>query len=257
MSLGTTRAAHAHRAHDYRFLTQRWSAVAKAAGVRVRRFFRDEDRDLLCLQTRALRSDGGIYISAGIHGDEAASTEALVTWAERNVTRLGELPLCLFPCLNPWGLVNNMRVDRTGTDRNRCFHCDELAWVQAVKACVGDRRFAAALMLHEDYDAQGMYLYEVQREQPFWGEALLQAAATVIPIEGRVRVDGRKPHGGIIRRRVNHQRFAQIGYPEAIWLHTHHSARTFTMETPSEFALEQRVEAHVSVIDECVRRVLG
>ena len=44
-----------------------------------------------------------------------------------------------------------------------------------------------------------------------------------------------------------------MGYPEAIWLHLYHSLRTFTVETPSEFALEQRVAAHVAVLDEVAR----
>ena len=46
-----------------------------------------------------------------------------------------------------------------------------------------------------------------------------------------------------------------MGYPEAIWLHEFHARRSLTVESPSEFALEQRVRAHCAVIDECVRRV--
>jgi hypothetical protein len=48
-----------------------------------------------------------------------------------------------------------------------------------------------------------------------------------------------------------------MGYPEAIWLHLHHAARSLTIETPSEFALEKRVAAQVAVIGECVRRACG
>ena len=59
---------------------------------------------------------------------------------------------------------------------------------------------------------------------------------------------------GIHRRRLDKKRFARIGFPEAIWLHLEHSERTFTVETPSEFALERRVAAHIAVIEEVVRR---
>ena len=52
------------------------------------------------------------------------------------------------------------------------------------------------------------------------------------------------------------KRFARIGHPEALWLHLKHSNRTFTVETPSEFALERRVAAHIAVIEEMVRRVV-
>jgi hypothetical protein len=207
------------------------------------------------LRTNALAQTGGIYLSAGIHGDEAGSTEALITWAEKHATRLNEMPLLLFPCLNPWGLLNNCRFSEKGDDLNRSFHRDEIPVIAAIKRVIGNRRFALSSMLHEDYDGQGLYLYEIQRELPFWGESLLAHARRFIPIDGRTQVDGRKAAEGLIRRKINHQRFARIGYPEAAWLHLYHSDRTFTVETPSEFALSQRVEAHVAVIEECVRRV--
>ena len=86
---------------------------------------------------------------------------------------------------------------------------------------------------------------------------MLKAALPHLPTDPREWIDGRKATNGIHRRRVDKRRFARIGHPEAIWLHLEHSARTFTVETPSEFALEQRVAAHVAVIEEVVRRVVG
>jgi hypothetical protein len=56
-------------------------------------------------------------------------------------------------------------------------------------------------MLHEDYDGQGVYLYEIQRVPPYWGEALLKAAGTHIPTDPRLRIEGRKVIKGIHRRR--------------------------------------------------------
>ena len=91
--------------------------------------------------TPGLRSDGGIYLSAGIHGDEPASTEALLVWAQENAARLRGMPLLLFPCLNPWGLRNNMRLDQSGTDLNRAFHRDDLPQITALKALLEPYRF--------------------------------------------------------------------------------------------------------------------
>lgn len=245
------------RPHDYRHLVQRWRALARRAGLRMRRVATEGSYGIFSLQSEALEREGGIYMSAGIHGDEPASTEALLAWAEKNVRRLRRLPLLLFPCLNPWGLVRNIRLDHAGRDLNRLFHSDDVPTIAAVRRIVNDYRFALALQLHEDYDGQGFYIYEVQRVTPYWGEALLAVASRHIAIEPRNRVDGRVFRSGLMRRRVDHRRFAKIGYPEAIWLHLEHSARTFTIESPSEFALADRVCAHVAVIDAAVEMAMN
>jgi hypothetical protein len=243
--------------HNYRHLVQRWRAVAREAGVPLRRLVRADGFDLFYLKSPALTADEGIYISAGIHGDEPASSDALVTWAEKNVRRLATLPLLLFPALNPWGLTNNIRLDANGGDLNRLFHRDDQPVVTAMKAVVAGHRFALALMLHEDYDAEGFYVYEIKHTLPFWGESLLATARKIMPIDARTRIDRRAAHRGLIRRRFNPKLFLKIGYPEAIWLYEFHAQRCLTVESPSEFALERRVAAHVAVIEECVQRALA
>ena len=219
----------------------------------MRRLVRADGQMLYYLKSPALADTGGVYISAAIHGDEPASSEALIVWAEKNSCRLAKLPLLIFPALNPWGLINNMRTNAAGTDLNRLFHMDEDPVVAAVKRVVGARQFALALMLHEDFDAEGYYVYEVKREQPFWGEALLKVAERFIPIDKRAKIDGRTAKAGLIRRRFQRALFLRIGFPEAIWLHDLHARRSLTIESPSEFAIEQRVAAHCAVIGECLR----
>jgi hypothetical protein len=246
-----------HRAHDYPFLLKRWRAVARRTRNPLRPLCVSDDHDLVYWRSRALELTGGIYISAGIHGDEPGATEALITWAEKRAEELNTMPLLILPCLNPWGLVNNSRYDSRGRDLNRLFHRDSPPVIRAVKRLLEPLQFALALHLHEDFDAQGVYIYEVQRSRPFWGEGLLDSVRPLMPVEGRGIVDGRRARGGLIRRRLDMKRFNEIGYPEAIHLHQHHSQRTFTIETPSEFALEQRVRAQVAIIDECVRRIVN
>ena len=245
-----------HRAHDYRELVRRWRAVGRTAGLRLHAFAEGGGYDVFRLATPALDEAGGIYISAGIHGDEPASSEALIAWAERHATVLARLPLMLFPCLNPWGLVNNTRVNEAGVDLNRVFQNNDAPVIAALKRLIKGHRFALALNLHEDFDGQGLYLYEVQRAQPYWGESLLAAAARIIAIDPRQRIDGRVARAGLIRRRFNQKRFARMGFPEAIYLHQHHADHALTLETPSEFAIEQRVAAQVAIIEECVRRIV-
>jgi len=238
-----------HRSHDYRHLIARWRAVCQQAGLRLRKLATADGYLLYYVETPVLREKPGLYVSAGIHGDEPGGAEGLITWAESRAKELRELPLLLLPCLNPWGLINNVRVDAEGRDLNRCFHHDEIPMIAGWKTLMRGRRFKAALALHEDYDGEGLYLYEVPSAAAGWGELLLKAARPVIPIENRARVDNFAAVAGVIRPRLRKARFKKIGYPEAVLLHLEHSEWTYTVETPSEFALEARAAAHRAVIE--------
>ena len=242
-----------HRAHDYQHLVERWRRVAGRAGLKLHRLAKCDGFDVFHLATPALGTSPGLYISAGIHGDEPAAPEALIRWAEKNVARLASWPLLIFPCLNPWGLRNNMRADAKGRDLNRLFHEDSHPVVAAVRRVTKKHHFAVALAMHEDYDAQGIYLYEVQRGGRRIGEELLAAARRILPVDPRSQIDGRKFVSGIMRRRITRNAFRTMGYPEAIWLHFEHSEFTFTFETPSEADLERRVRAHMAVLEKCLR----
>lgn len=241
-----------HRSHDYALLLRGWRAVARASGLRIQAFALAGKLPIYFLRTAAMSDPRAIYLSAGIHGDEPAGPAALLAWAEKNAAQLRSHPFLLFPCLNPWGLLNNSRYDEHGCDLNRTF-ADKSppAPVRALERLIDRDRFALSLTLHEDYDATGFYVYEVMRRAPFWGEQLLRKARPLIAIDSRPNIDRRRARAGLVRRQFKPQRFPAM--PESIYLHRRHSYRTFTTETPSEFALETRIAAHVAVIEECVR----
>lgn len=239
-------------AHDFPLLTKRWRAVGRAAGLRLRTFGMSGPYPLFYLETPALQRREGIYLSAGIHGDEPAAPQALLQWAEAQGRALRDLRALIFPCLNPWGFVNNIRLDVDGVDRNRSFHREELTFVPAWRAVMKQHQFRISVLLHEDYDGEGLYIYEVERRASTMGQALLEAAQQHGPIDQRRRIDKYRADSGLIRRRLRMKDFERIGYPEAVWLHLHHSEKTYTVETPSEFALEQRVAMLRAVIERAI-----
>jgi hypothetical protein len=246
-----------HRAHDYRELVRRWRLVARRAGLRLVSFARESNFELFYLKTPIPAPGTGIYISAGMHGDEAGSTEGLITWAEEHADELSRLPLLIFPCLNPWGLTRNVRTNEGGIDLNRAFHRDDVPVIRSVRDILRGHSFTVALHLHEDYDAQGIYLYEVQRDQPYWGEMILEAAGRIIPVDSRTRIEKVRSREGLIRRPFSMRRYEQIGgLPEAIYVHQNHSRHALTFETPSEFGLMERVAAHGAAIEVVLRRSL-
>jgi hypothetical protein len=235
------------RAHDYRFLIRRWKRVVSATGLRMREFAASGGHPIYFLESDPVRTAGpAIYISAGIHGDEAASTEGLIVWAESHLPDLRCLRMLIFPCLNPWGLINNVRVDPRGRDLNRCFNRKRVPQIRAQKKVLGKSRFDLALTLHEDFDARGLYLYEIPSIRPYWGEDILRAAASHIQPDPRSQIEGRRAKGGIIRKTITPDLMPE--WPEAFVLHFSHAARTFTIETPSECSLANRVAAQAAII---------
>jgi hypothetical protein len=244
-----------HRAHDYRDLIRRWRLVARQAGLRLTTFAQAGNFKLYYLKSPALPIDSGVYISAGIHGDEPATTEGLVTWAERNAAKLAKLPLLIFPCLNPWGLRLNIRLDQSGVDLNRAFNRDDVSAITALRSVMKGQRFTVALHLHEDYEAQGIYLYEIEGEEPYLGSTLLNAARQIIPIDHRIKIDTGRARSGVIRRRLDPQHFIRLGgLPEAAYLCQNHTTHAITFETPSEYGLERRADAHVAVIEAVIHQ---
>jgi protein MpaA len=239
------------RAHDYKFLMRRWRSVAATADLRVKKYAEAGGCNLYCLASSRKQTDApSIYLSAGIHGDEAAATEGLVEWAQANTDVLRIVNALIFPCLNPWGLVNNSRRDPDGRDLNRSFHTSAVPQIAAQMRWISGCPFDLALNLHEDYDALGLYIYELQRVKPYWGEILLAAAAEHIPPDPRRKIEGRSARYGIVRRKVTPDQMPE--WPEAFVLYFHNSARIFTIETPSEFHLDDRVDAQFKVISKAV-----
>ena len=107
-----------HLCHNYSYLMRRWRALCKKAGLEFSRIGEADGYPCYEICSPVLFNDASVYLSAGIHGDEPAVL-GLLQWAENNVYVLSSLPLLIYPCLNPWGLENNSRLNRRGLDLNR------------------------------------------------------------------------------------------------------------------------------------------
>ncbi|MCH2064046.1 MAG: M14 family metallocarboxypeptidase [Roseibacillus sp.] len=240
----------AHRSHDVGLLLKRWYLVARKADLRVVDLERGEPHPVVALHNRHSVSGKGLYLSAGIHGDEPAAVQGLLEWAEKNVQLLRGRPVTILPCLNPWGLENNRREDAEGRDLNRSFDCPEVPVIGSMLELLSERKFAVAISLHEDFDANGVYVYELACQGESLGSGLLEQVEEIIP-RHRGKVDGRKPRHGVIRRTRGLTGIAKEigGMPESIHLFLSGARTALTFETPSEYSLYRRVQCHVRFLE--------
>jgi protein MpaA len=183
-----------------------------------------------------------VYISTGIHGDEPAGPLAARQLLEDDQWPAGvELWLC--PCLNPEGFRLARRENGQGLDLNRQYLNPQapetvahIAWLQQQPA------FDLCLCLHEDWEAHGFYVYELNPDhRPSLAEPMVAAAARVCPIDRSEIIEGRPAHEGIIRPGSDPR--SRPDWPESFFLLTHKVRLSYTLEAPSDFPLACRVAA--------------
>jgi predicted deacylase len=193
-----------------------------------------------------------VYISAGIHGDEPAGPLAVRRLVEENQWP-GAVDVWLCPCLNPAGFDGNQRGNAAGIDLNRQYlHLEAEETHAHVLWLEQQPRFDVTLCLHEDWEAHGFYVYELNPDdQPSFAGEMIRRVAAVCPIDPSSVIDGREAVGGIIRPDTDPR--SRPEWPEAIYLLTHKTRLSYTLESPSDFPLDLRVNALV----EGVRAVLN
>lgn len=187
-----------------------------------------------------------VYISAGIHGDEPAGPVAAWRLMERNRWPEG-LDLWVVPCLNPMGLAQNRREGPDGFDLNRDYRHLRSPEVRAHVAWLERQPdFGVSFCLHEDWEAAGFYLYELNPHgMPSVAETLLETVAQVCPLDLSPMIEGRPAQGGLIRPVVDPE--LRPEWPEAFWLvYRGRAMVSYTLEAPSDYPLEVRVRALVT-----------
>jgi hypothetical protein len=188
-----------------------------------------------------------LYISTGIHGDEPAGPLAARRLLQENAWPPG-LDIWLCPCLNPAGFVLNHRENGEGLDLNRQYRAPEAAETLAHVAWLKCQpRFDLCLCLHEDWEAHGFYLYELNPDRlPSLAEAIIGRVGQVCPIDRSQTIEGRHAQNGIIRPDLDPRNRPQ--WPEAFFLITHKTRLSYTLEAPSDFPLTVRVSALVAAV---------
>lgn len=185
-----------------------------------------------------------VYISAGIHGDEPASPLAAETLLRENIWPEG-VDLWLCPCLNPEGFDLNTRENPAGIDLNRDYlHTRSPEILAHIRWLATQPSFDLSLCLHEDWEACGFYVYELNPDgRPSLAEAIVKAAGAVCPVDASETIEGWPASNGVLRPAIEPS--SRKDWPEAFHLITHKTRLSYTLEAPSDFALQPRVRALV------------
>jgi len=189
-----------------------------------------------------------IYISAGIHGDEPAGPLSALKLIQQN--RWPEnAEIFLLPCLNPAGFTMNRRENDRGIDLNRDYRHPQAAETRAHIAWLERQPpFDFYLCLHEDWESQGFYLYEQNPDdQTSPAEKMIAAVKNMCPVDLSETIEGRAAQGGIIHPKINPAE--RPDWPEALYLISHKSRQGYTLEAPSDFPLQTRVNALVAAVN--------
>lgn len=224
-------------------IVARLEAAARTQGFRVDRFGEAGGVPLLGLSRRTPGVKPRIYLSAGIHGDEPAPPLALLDWLERGWFDDRAVWL-LCPLLNPTGLALGTRENADGVDLNRDFNRPRTPEIRAHVAWLARQPAPdLAICLHEDWEAQGFYLYEINRHGlPSPARAMLAAIAGVCPVEPSASIDGWAVDEPGIIRTVDESQLGDT-LPESLFLREAGARLGYTVESPSARPLAERIAA--------------
>jgi protein MpaA len=202
-----------------------------------------DDGDRFPVITRVSeKSSQRLYVSAGIHGDEPAGPMTILRLLRDDCwPRDASLWLC--PLLNYSGFQRNSREDKQGIDLNRDYLHRISPRVRAhIRWLESTPRFEVGLHLHEDWESAGFYLYELNpRDRPTYGERVIQGLSRICPIDTAEQIDGRPAKNGILRPQIDPA--SQQEWPEAFFMVQEKTDLSYTLESPSDFPLELRVNA--------------
>jgi murein peptide amidase A len=193
------------------------------------------------------RAPRRVYLSTGIHGDEPAGPLAALRLLQENQWP-ENVDLWFCPCLNPLGFVANSRENERGIDLNREYLNPLAAEIKAHIAWLERQpKFDLCLLMHEDWESHGFYLYEQNPDaRPSLAEPMIEAVSEVCPIDPNELIEGRPAKNGIIRPNLDPKSRPQ--WPEAFYLITHKTHLSYTLEAPSDYPISTRVDALITAV---------
>ncbi|MFN2461835.1 MAG: succinylglutamate desuccinylase/aspartoacylase family protein [Candidatus Velthaea sp.] len=210
-----------------------------------------------------------ITISAGMHGDEPAAPWALLALVRDRLLD-DRFSYRLWPCVNPSGYVAGTRTNAEGADVNRSFtRGGATPEARAIVTANRDRKFRLSLDLHEDFEADGFYLFEplIGGGTAYFAPSLIAAMDDAgFPVQDladegfdlgtppAARVAQTIARGMVLVDAKAERRFFPDGLPISLFLLRVAAERVLTFESPLRRSWDERIAMHrVAVVHALTR----
>ena len=245
---------------DYNSITKRLKSIRDVKVALIARL--ESGHPIYMLQCG--EGDKGVFLSAGMHGDEPAGVEALLRFLELSNRRTGEgikkwydkYQFTIIPCINPTGLENGTRENIKGIDLNRKFGGkagkDTPEEVRILQRAVEGKRLDLYIDFHEDIEGEGFYLYEVlHKGGRCVGGEIIADMSMRYTIDLRDRIDGFHNFRGVICPQKEEKTFPvrRSNLPFPLYMYLNGTQSCLTMESPTLFPWEDRVAMHLTAME--------
>ena len=191
-----------------------------------------------------------LLLTGGVHGDEPAGVEAVLRFLEEDMDPwLGQVEFTAVPCVNPVGYVRDTRENGDGADVNRSFEGGDVPEAELLKKALEGCRVDAFVDCHEDWEADGFYMYEGPRQGPAVGPAVIAAVEERASIDPDSGEDSEPLSRGVYEISPSWGRQGLAPYV----LHGH-AGSACIFETPTKWPLEKRAAVHRMALNAALRR---
>src|SRR5208283_5764024 len=125
----------------------------------------------------------------------------------RQPSFFADFDVTMFPILNPDGLARGVRTNLDKIDLNRDYRNPRSPEIKGhIETLLTLGRFDASMMLHEDYEGIGAYLYELSDTlDPGLGAKIIAAMGLHVPIDLRPEIEEAPAQRCHLAARSRHQ----------------------------------------------------
>ncbi len=194
-----------------------------------------------------------VLLTGGVHGDEPAGVEAVLGFVEEDMAPwLEQVEFTAVPCVNPMGYVRDTRDNGDGADINRSFEKGDVPEVELVKKVLEGCRVDAFVDCHEDWEAEGFYMYEGLRQ----GSAVGPAVIAEVEKRASIDLDSGEDSEPVSRGVYEISRsWGRVGF--APYVLDGHASSACIFETPTKWPLEKRAAVHRLGLNAALRQWTG